>query len=286
MGQNNSIQTAVCKMDGVATASTKLIINHSLNGSSVVVVVEGDTDVSFYERFLDNTCIHKVIGVNSVEQVLRDIGENYPNLIGVRDADFTRIFPCPSLSKSLFLTDGHDIEMMIAMSNQAIERFWNHLNEDNYTLPSKFPEIICRCLKPLSYFRLYNYMYSKSISFAEIDCQNNNGFSCYGHIEKIIKNPKNEGKIPSTLQQLLLANYSRDSTCVYELTRGHDFLRVAILRARKFSGVNIPQRDAFREFYNSFSLEDFQATDLCRELQAWCKSSVWCKSKGIQGIVK
>lgn len=286
MGQNNSIKMAVCKMKGTATASTISVINYPSNASTVVVVVEGDTDVSFYKRFLDHTYIHKVTGVNSVQQVLRDIGAKYPNLIGVRDADFTRISPCPSLLRSLFLTDGHDIEMMIARSNQAIGRFWSNLNGSSYTLPSNFPEIICRCLKPLSYFRLYNYMHSKSISFAEIDCQKGKAFSCYGHIEKIIKNPKNTGKVPNELQQLLLTDYSRDSTCIYELTRGHDFLRVAILRAQKSSGISISQKVALQVFYNSFHLEDFQATDLCRDLQAWCKSSVWCKSKGIQGIIK
>lgn len=289
IGQNNSIQTAIRKVSGADTSSTKLQINHPSRASTVVVVVEGCTDVSFYERFLDHTYVHEVAGVNSVEQVLGDIGADYPNLIGIRDADFTRVPPhCATLLEALFLTDGHDIEMMIARSDQAIKRFWNYLNGDSCTshFPPNFSEIICRCLKPLSYFRLYNYRYQTSISFDEIDCQKRNGFSCYDHIGKIIKNPKNQDKVPSELQQLLLTDYSRDSTCIYELTRGHDFLRVAVLQARKSSGINISQRDAFREFYNSFDLEDFQSTDLCRELQAWCKSSVWCKAKGIQGIVK
>lgn len=286
MGQNNSIQMAIGKIGGGATASTRSVINHPSNACSVVVVVEGDTDVSFYKRFLDHTYIHKVIGVNSVEKVLRDIGADYPNLIGIRDADFTRVHHCSSLLESLFLTDGHDIEMMIARSNQAIGTFWKNLNGCNCTLPSNFSEIICRCLKPLSYFRLYNYMHSKSISFAEIDCQNNNGFSCYAHIKEIIENPKNKNKVPRELRQELLTDYSRDSTCLYELTRGHDFLRVAVLKARKSSGINISQRDAFEKFYESFELKDFQSTNLCRELQAWCKSSRWCKDKGLQSIVK
>ena len=286
MGQNNSILTAICKNRESVTASTKLGINHSLNACSVVVVVEGETDESFYKRFLDHTYICKVMGVNSVQKVLHDIGADYPNLIGIRDADFTRVHHCPSSLQSLFLTDGHDIEMMIAMSNRAIGTFWKNLNGSNCTLPSNFFEIICRCLKPLSYFRLYNYMHSKSISFAEIDCQNNNGFSCYAHIKKIIENPKNKNKISSKLQQELLTDYSRDGTCLYELTRGHDFLRVAVLKARKSSGVNISQREAFDKFYESFELKDFQSTNLCRELQAWCKSSRWCKEKGIQSIVK
>lgn len=286
MGQNNSILTAIGKIDGGATAHIILELNHPLNACSVVVVVEGDTDVPFYKRFLDHTSIYEVMGVNSVEKVLHDIGADYPNLIGIKDADFTRVHHCPSSLESLFLTDGHDIEMMIAMSNQAIGTFWKNLNGSNCTLPSNFFEIICRCLKPLSYFRLYNYVNSKSISFAEIDCQNNNGFSCYAHIKKIIENPKNKNKISSKLQQELSTAYSRDSTCLYELTRGHDFLRVAVLKARKSLGINIPQKDAFDKFYESFGIKDFQSTNLCRELQAWCKSSRWCKEKGIQSIVK
>lgn len=277
---------AVRKMKGIDTAHTKLGINHSLNACSVVVVVEGNTDASFYRRFLDHTRIYPVMGVDTVQKVLHDIGADNPNLIGIRDADFTRVHHCPSSLESLFLTDGHDIEMMIAMSNQAIGTFWKNLNGSNCTLPSNFFEIICRCLKPLSYFRLYNYVNSKSISFAEIDCQNNNGFSCYAHIKKIIENPKNKNKISSKLQQELSTAYSRDSTCLYELTRGHDFLRVAVLKARKSLGINIPQKDAFDKFYESFDLKDFQSTNLCRELQAWCKSSRWCKEKGIQSIVK
>ena len=286
MGQNNSIQMAVSKVKEGATASTRSVINHPSNACNVVVVVEGDTDVSFYKRFLDHTYIHKVTGVNSVEQVLRDIGAYYPNLIGIRDADFTRVHHCSSPLKSLLFTDGHDIEMMIARSNQAIGTFWKNLNGSSCILPSNFSEIICRCLKPLSYFRLYNYKYSKSISFAEIDCQNNNGFSCYAHIKKIIENPKNKNKVSSELQQELLTEYSRDSTCLYELTRGHDFLRVAVLKARKSSGINISPSEAFEKFYGSFELKDFQSTNLCQELQAWCQSSKWCEEKAIQGIVK
>ena len=113
--RNNSIRTAVLQMP-VATASARLEINHPSSENLVKVVVEGSTDKSFYERFLDNTHIIVAIGVNAVEQTLDDIGTQYPELIGIRDADFIRI---PSLSatvsKKLFLTDGHDIEMMIAL---------------------------------------------------------------------------------------------------------------------------------------------------------------------------
>lgn len=286
--RNNSIRTAVLQMP-VATASARLEINHPSSENLVKVVVEGSTDKSFYERFLDNTHIIVAIGVNAVEQTLDDIGTQYPELIGIRDADFIRI---PSLSatvsKKLFLTDGHDIEMMIALSRNAIERFWEgFFNEENSPiLPPKFPEIICRCLKPLSYFRLYNHTHQQSISFDEIDCQKNDGFSCYAHIKKIIDNPQNKDKVPTELRELLVRTYSKDGVGIYELTRGHDFLRVAILQVRKSLKAKISQKNAFEQFYNSFDLADFQATNLCRELQAWCKGSDWCKEKGIRSIIQ
>lgn len=88
-------------------------------GSSTAVVVEGRSDeLLFRNKLLANSCVFFVgNGWSWVEHIVQFATKHaIPGVIGIVDADFRRVTGKPASSPNLFLTDGHDAEMMILRS--------------------------------------------------------------------------------------------------------------------------------------------------------------------------
>ncbi len=86
---------------------------------NVVVIVEGYADVSVYDRFFEEkTC--KVIPAcgkgNAIEASEILEGSKEKNILTIVDADFDHIEDFEYNSSNLFLTDFHDMEIMIIAS--------------------------------------------------------------------------------------------------------------------------------------------------------------------------
>ncbi|MDE0420045.1 MAG: DUF4435 domain-containing protein [Gammaproteobacteria bacterium] len=83
-----------------------------------ILFVEGGSDVEFFRRFVTQTVA--VVAVGDKEKVISAMHlvavEEYRAVAGVVDVDFGRIDDTAPRCPGLFLTDDHDIEMMIVRS--------------------------------------------------------------------------------------------------------------------------------------------------------------------------
>lgn len=156
------------------TASDKLTelrmdMKHDKNIGRVFVLVEGDSDVRLYQKiFRQNTC--KIEGVPGGKEqlaiVLRELNTVFTLVFGIRDADFLHLEAKSSPLSNLFLTDYHDLEIMLINSDTAfsavvyefvpVEKQENHAD-----LRKKF----LNALKFLSYLRWYNEMNNGELNF-------------------------------------------------------------------------------------------------------------------------
>jgi len=98
-----------------------------------ILVLEGDTDVRFFERFTKAEECTLLLG-RGKENVVGAIelldNENFEGLLGIVDADFWHILPPDNLSENICVTDFHDIEVMI-LETKALDSFLGEYGSPN-----------------------------------------------------------------------------------------------------------------------------------------------------------
>ncbi|OQX97671.1 MAG: hypothetical protein B6I24_07940 [Bacteroidetes bacterium 4572_128] len=95
---------------------------NSRKNNAVGVAVEAKADELFFKKFFSkNTSFFKTDGFSNLLEVIKKINKNNDKgFIGIIDADFRRIENEKIIFDNIFITDGHDIEMM-TINSQA----WN-----------------------------------------------------------------------------------------------------------------------------------------------------------------
>lgn len=96
--------------------------------SGTFLLVEGSSDKTFYQRFVEKSTCELVVtsGKPSSKQRAIEILEilensNFQGVIAIVDADFDRLEDKPYTSPNLFRTDTHDLETMLIQS-PALEK--------------------------------------------------------------------------------------------------------------------------------------------------------------------
>ncbi len=85
-----------------------------------IVVVEGDTDARVFERLLDRA-LSLVIPARSRANALHSVealnAQGFGGIVAIVDADFARLVGAEGTAQNVFLTDWHDLEVMLVESS-------------------------------------------------------------------------------------------------------------------------------------------------------------------------
>ena len=155
------------------TASDKLTelrldMSHPKNEGRVFILVEGDSDVRFYRKvFRQNTCKIEEIpgGKGKVEFVLRELNKAFKLIIGIRDADFLHLETKKSPLSNLFLTDFHDLEILLIQSETAFSAVVHEFSDIDKSVHNSLKIKLLNALKFLSYLRWYNDIKNLEVNF-------------------------------------------------------------------------------------------------------------------------
>ncbi|MBF0566514.1 MAG: DUF4435 domain-containing protein [Nitrospirae bacterium] len=141
-------------IDGPRIANGIRMHRSSHKGS--FLIVEGDTDVSLYEHFVDKAYCQVHPGENKDNVISAiDILEKggFKGVVAIVDADFWHLESYIASNKNLFMTDQHDIENMILLS-PAFNKIISEYFEKRYKKTSKLIlDKIAESCKPLGYLR-------------------------------------------------------------------------------------------------------------------------------------
>ena len=99
----------------------RLDISHPNSKDVNFIFVEGDSDIKLFRKFflLDKCKVESIPGGNvKLEECVSTLIEDYPLIIGIRDADFKNLDSFCYSNKNMFLTDFHDIE--VTMLSQEV----------------------------------------------------------------------------------------------------------------------------------------------------------------------
>lgn len=111
----------------------RLDIPHPNNVGQIFILVEGESDIKLYRKLFDTDSIVNVEqvpgGSNGVETAVHTLLQMSSLIIGIRDADFIRLLGTNYQEDPIFLTDAHDVEMMMMKDNEVLK---NLLNEYDF----------------------------------------------------------------------------------------------------------------------------------------------------------
>jgi hypothetical protein len=276
-----------------------------------LLFVEGQSDYDFWIKFKDNSCkIHITFGCPKLLVVIELLErENYEKkYVGIIDADFRHLDNKMPKRDAIFLTDEHDLEVML-INSQALnividfygkgneERKNNFLEKQQMTIK----ELLVSLALPIAYFKKVKQEQNYSFKFKPSPTDKNEDnleytkfidktkmlFLGYDKLIDTIKNytqryiskEKDKTKITWELKldnQLLIKQIKEIESrnlADLQLCNGHDLaniLSVLLMKAiADYDSKTIPSQEIESKLVAYYDSSDLQKTNLYHSLKQW-----------------
>lgn len=261
----------------------RLLFKHPSYKNKIILVVEGNSDYKLFRKLIkhDQIKIESIDGKKDLVKVMKDLSIEFPErILGICDADYDHLMNKADerIEYSVYVTDEHDIEIMMLLSpaiQSFIEEFSSKDNIDklrNKILQaainvSSFIGIV-RWINAENHFNLnfkgLNYSEFIIANQVEISIDENN------FIEILLnRSPKLLPHVDKNLLYGLINEYKDRSGSPYQICCGHDLTNtIAICYRQKWASVETNMtfkkietalRLAYQESY-------FYPTDLFKNL--------------------
>lgn len=256
----------------------RLLLNHPQSETKTYVLVEGDSDIRLFRKLFSNSSTYiKSIpgGYANLELGLKKLyDEAFNNVIGIRDADFMHLNEENSSIPVLFLTDEHDMEMMLFTSNEALNSLYYEFYQDDKILIDQFRDKVLESIKFLAYVRWYNELNNLELNFNGI------GLGDFFDVselkideERCIQNllnrsPNNKVNVGIDLRNEVKNMYNTTHSLT-QVCCGHDITSVIalIFSSGLKKAVNTARVES--QLRTSFSSGEFKKTNLYHMLNEW-----------------
>ncbi|WP_417785680.1 DUF4435 domain-containing protein [Tenacibaculum sp.] len=260
------------------------------------LIVEGNKDIKFYGKFINNQCfrIRPAFGNEKVKKVLNILEDRgFNKRIGIIDSDFNKILENEINIDGLFITDDHDIEVMIiktpALEN-VIRVFCSSAKIQKFEKENKttIRESLLSIGKEIGYLKLANKIHDLGLVFKPKKVEGKlikySNFTCDKTLsflgeEKLIDTVINYSRIksPSMKPKADIKNsYTKlkeDDYDLNQLVNGHDLSNLLYLlmkKALKSRNKMLINNDSVEDsLILSYDYEYFKDTELYKSLKDW-----------------
>jgi hypothetical protein len=252
------------------------------NHEGVFLIVEGHSDKLIYERLVNKQEVRVTIasGKNNAIKALSILEkeDNFRRVVAVIDADFSRIEQQILDSNNLFLTDEHDLEMMLIKSaafdkllkergsEEKIKAFTEDIRETLLKLGQEIGK--------LRWLSLRNKLDLKfeGLNFKNFIDQKNLSIN----IDKLIISIKNNSQKLSLDEQQIkqdLSVISDENHDPWQLCCGHDFIGILAIALCKVLGTwnanDVKTEVLERELRLAYELSYFYQTQIYQLMINW-----------------
>lgn len=261
----------------------------------VVVMVEAKADELFFRKFFSKkTTFFSTDGYEYLLEVMNEINKNNDKgVIGIIDADFRRIDNEKIESDNLFITDGHDCEMMTINSQAWDEVFDFHVDRnklDRFQRSNRvgFKKYIFDLSKKIGYIRYLNKKENLGLVFKTFKKDKANFIDYYKFIDKdnlkinidsMIKTIENKSSKQNLFRDNPELKIKLDEICsnkyeLIEFCNGHDFINIFAFSLQKvLNNQNISGLEIENKLIIAYRYDDFKKTELFRLLLEWEKNN-------------
>jgi hypothetical protein len=215
--------------------------------SGAFLLIEGNSDRTFYERFTDDKECQIIVtsGKSRAISILETLeGFRFQGVIAIVDADFDRLENFVFTSPNLIQIDTHDLETMLLIS-PALEKVIREfgIRSDDESSRQKmidFSNIIRTklfdCGIPIGYLRWISLQESLDLTFDGIEfAKFINGKTLQVCLENLIKEVKNKSQQYSLKTEDLqrkIENRRNDNHDPWQICCGHDLVKILSLGLR------------------------------------------------------
>lgn len=266
---------------------------------SVAILVESKNDEIFFRKLVNEktATIFSVSGYQNVIDVLNKIQEKdkFNFVIGVIDADFRRITNENLGLKTIFFTDGHDLEMMTIKSEVwelVINQYKDKDKLDSFEKSKgNIKDFLLKLSKEVANVRFLNHTEKLGLIFKSVDKKNGN-YNFINYADFIDKNTLafNKNNMLKTIENKSekqkffsnnpnhtnrLVEITNENYDLYDFCNGHDFMNILALSFEKAIGSKkISGKELENFFCGSYRSSDFQKTQLYLSLTNWEKANL------------
>lgn len=220
----NSIRSNLTKEDSIS--EIRLVLSGDIEKKKVIVVVEGNDDVIFFNGKVscDVILVESFSGKEGVKEIV-NLSSN-KNVIGICDKDYET--ECSETQ--IFYYDYSSLEIMMAMSDKAFSKVVDELMIDGYS-PIELRRKLFADLRWLSLFRMLNYQQNWGIKFEglainKIFNKQNLNINIRKCSEEIINQNPNKKTYQEEIIDVVKQEYEKpiDYHVLPYITQGHDFM--------------------------------------------------------------
>ena len=250
-----------------------------------VLLLEGDNDVKFFQRFVKNRemPIIPAWGKGNVLDAIKILepDDNIQGFLGIVDADFDHVDDSLPTSQNVVVTDEHDVEMMIVKTN-AFDDVLLELGSKNKIC--KFPSINrirCSLIEKtliIGYLRYLSITGNLNLRFDGLDFsvfidRKSLKINVEKMIERVFKLKRIKGLQEKNIRDKLLEVVENANDDPYQICCGHDFVAIFGIALKNALGSQPSQAVnseklgmALRLAYDS---RDFLQTKLYSDAKQW-----------------
>jgi Protein of unknown function (DUF4435) len=253
----------------------RLEIRHPNNRGKVFILVEGESDVKLYRKFYDVSKIERIPGGNTkVIDALNLFCTLSNSFIGIRDADFMNVLDQTNTTQNLFLTDVHDLEMLICANDEVFSSILNELCPMVLANHRQLKTQLLKSLRFISYCRLYNELANLELTFKNVgfgDLFNPTTFEIdkTAFVEKLLEQSPNTRLTDVATIIDEAENLENPNHDLLQLCNGHDFIKVMALYISSQRNKGVSSELITSHFRTAYHLSHFKGTQLYAQTNNW-----------------
>ncbi len=245
---------------------------------TVFILVEGKTDVRLFRKLLD-TDKFKIEyipgGKVKLEEALNHLLRLYVLMAAIRDADFLHLTDEDYEVENIFLTDEHDMEMMLLAQKEVLNAlFFEYTDVVEREHISKRDELL-EMVQSISCLKWLNDLEILKLKFEKVDFQHlidfdNQRVDVSSYIQNLLSRSPNAKIKELTVLQSKVNDLIAQKPDLLQVTNGHDAIKVLTSYFKKRQdqkGLNYKTIESAIRI--AFTVETFQKTKLYQQLRNW-----------------
>jgi hypothetical protein len=255
-------------------------LSHPKSKGTTFILLEGASDIRLFRKLFNLSCckVENIPGGKfKLEECVGELVKVHPLLIGIRDADFIHLEKAPYNKANLFLTDFHDMEMMLVSTDEIFSalvfEFTDLPKENHLEVRNK----IFTTIEMVGYFKWLNEReglefnveasFIDLISFVNLEINFSQYFSRVLH-----KSPNAKVSDESVVLQKINA-LKGEKVNYFHLCNGHDFMKALAEYIRAMGNSRTASHDSICSALRmAFTFDHFKQSKLFESTRLWAES--------------
>lgn len=262
------------------------------------LIVEGKKDVKLYGKFINqnNIRIEPAFGNEKVKKILEILDERgFEKKVGIIDSDFKKILNVTETIGGLFITDDHDIEVMI-IKTKALEHVLNvycsasKIKDFERERQTSIREAVLALGREIGYLKLANKIYDLGLVFKPQNPEGNHikyaNFTCEKTfnflgsqllIEAAINYSRNRSGFIKDKSEIeaKFKEISEQDLDLMQLVNGHDLANFLYILMKKILKSKNKMLNDFTCIEDSlilaYDFSSFKETELFTQIAEWSR---------------